>query len=96
MILETPKYRYYESKIVGSRGQDKATIVEAALKTAEYIRQLDYIMDRFIEDYGSKLDDESTRNQVYFSFTEAKSREYAEATRMNRLLAFYNGKQPVL
>lgn len=91
MNLDKPDYRFYESKIVASKGQDKAIITEASLKVQAYKRQLDFIMTRFIEDFGSKLDIESKRNSVYFKFTEAKSREYADATRMLRLINFYHG-----
>ena len=91
MNLEKPNYKYYESKIVASKGKDKALLVEATLKVEEYKRKLDFIMTRFIEDFGPKLDLEVKRNEVYLKFTQEKSRDYAEATRMQRLIGFYNG-----
>jgi rRNA processing protein Krr1/Pno1 len=89
MITEKPSFEKYESRIVASKGKNK-TLLEAARGIAEeYKHLLDYIMTKFIEEFGHKLDVNSKKNSIYINFVRLKSNEYSEVTRFIRLIDFY-------
>jgi hypothetical protein len=88
--LKVPKYREYESKIVSTKGQDKDLVKAVRQEVVNFVKDLDYIMTRFLDQFGSKLEEGVVRNDVYVRFTAAKSKQYAEATRMLRLIDYYS------
>ena len=88
-MINTPDFFNLESKIVDTRGKDKSLIEIARAQTLEYKDTLDRIMTRFIDDFGPKLDVEATRNEKYLKFVKIKSEQYEKATRMLRLIKFY-------
>ncbi len=90
MQLVAPKFHEMEVKIVASRGADKGLLEYAKKVTDEYCGVINQIMDRFIVEYGAKLDEEATDNERELKFLKIKSEEYENATRMLRLINFYS------
>lgn len=89
MKLIPPPFKKFESQISVTRGKDKKLLLTAKLVAENYLNILDYIMTRFVEDFGDRLDTHTKRNVAYHKFQEVKSKQYAEATRFLRLVNFY-------
>lgn len=61
----------------------KQSIPEISDKIDRRIKQLDFIMERFIDSYDEQLVREEFK---YTRFLRAKTAEYSELTRLNRLI----------
>ena len=90
MTLEPPNFRELEVKLVASKGKDRSLIDKIYNEVNEYKHKLDYITTKFIDDYGNRIETETKRNAVYHKFIKVKSEQYAEATRMIRVLDYYS------
>jgi hypothetical protein len=88
ITLNPPKYHTLENQILSSNGNREvlATVKEEIL---EYKSKLNFVINRFMKDYGEHLDVEAERNQAYLNFIAKKSEEYSKATRMERLIKYY-------
>lgn len=89
MTLEAPAFRNFEVEIIASKGKDRAKISSAKYLAEEYKHKLDYIMTRFVDDFGHRLDVHSKRNVIYQKFKKIKAEQYAEVTRFLRLISYY-------
>lgn len=88
-MLTPPNYRYIETKIIAEQGKNRGFMDSAKQEVMEYKHKLDYIMSKFIDQFGAKLDVDAKRNEIYIKFTKVKSEEYAAATRILRLIDHY-------
>jgi len=70
-------------------GKDSDMTVLDKLGSAlfDHKRSLDYIMSRFLDQFGPRLD--VPRNDIYQKFVTAKNDEYAKVTRLERVLHAY-------
>lgn len=88
ITLTPPKYQSIENKILSSNG-NQMLLSGIRVELTDYKSKLDFVTNRFLKDYGHRLDVDSKRNAIYIQFIRSKSEEYAKATRMLRLLTYY-------
>jgi hypothetical protein len=70
-----------------SRGGDTSKLQAIKTFLTEYKAQIDYNMNRFIEDFGHYLDVE--RNDKFHKFAKIQNEEYAKITRLERVMHAY-------
>ncbi len=92
MKLVIPKYHEMETKLIASRGTDKILIENIKKEVIAHKDLLDKLTTRFMDEYGHKLEQETKKNYPYLRFFRSKTAQYAEATRMLRLVNFYESK----
>lgn len=82
---------YTEIDIINSAAaKDHETMRNIAVYLDEKLAMLDYVMSRFMDDYGSKLDLDA-RDELR-NFYDIKTKEYASVTRLTRILKAYAPK----
>ena len=69
---------------------DTETLRKIGVYLDEKLAYLDYVMSRFIDDYGTRLDPDA-RDELR-NFYDVKTKEYASVTRLNRILTAYAKK----
>jgi hypothetical protein len=82
-------FRETELQIMrAGKAADRSQIENIKGMLFEHKRVLDYIMSRFLDQFGPRLD--VPRNDVYHQFVTSKNDEYAKITRLERVLHAYN------
>jgi len=92
MTIERPAFREFEAEIVAAKGKDKQKLAVAKFLAEDYKEKIDYVMERFVEDFGTHLDEDQPSNTIYHRFTKVMSSNYADATRFLRMINFYEGQ----
>ncbi len=83
----------FEVQILSEKGKVKSTLVEAREFIDEHLSQLDYILSRFLEDFGSYLDPDNElpaeKVSTYKGVHERLTRDYSIGSRFSRFLEHY-------
>lgn len=80
-----------ELDILYHRNPDPDYVNRVVNELMAYKIKIDYYCDRFIEQYGSKIDSNDGTNK-YTKFMKIQSEEYSKITRLMRVIDAYSKK----
>jgi len=80
-------FKQTELDIIYSRNKDTSFIVSVMAELEDYKAQIIYNCDRFVDQFGQKLDVE--KFDKYHKFHKIQCEEYAKITRLQKVIHAY-------